>query len=193
MPVLFIAAADALGRWARAPARGAPARGAPAAGDHGQVAPAAPGRAVSLSRSARAGVARHGGALIAGATVTLALHFPVSGLWQPSTYHVDEAHLAAANAAMAVVPDGATVQATLDLVAPLAARTDTFWISTPNNPLTTYIVFDDVNSGYSAPIANVAGFIALLQPHGGYVQVFERDGVYVFRRGPAGAGTSRSG
>ena len=183
MPVLFIAAADTLGRWARAPAPG----------DHDPAAPGAPSRAVSLARSARAGLARHGGALIAGATVTLALHFPVSGLWQPSTYHVDEAHLAAANAAMAEVPDGATVQATLDLVAPLAARTDTFWISTPNNPLTQYIVFDDANSGYSAPIANVAAFIKMLQPHGDYVQVFERDGVYVYRRGPAGAGTSRRG
>jgi uncharacterized membrane protein len=173
MPVLFIAAADTFGRWERAPARGR--------------------RAVSLARSARAGLARRGGALIAGATVTLALHFPVSGLWRPSTYHLDEAHLAAADAAMAQVPDGATVQATLDLVAPLAARTDTFWISTPNNPLTQYVVFDDVDSGYSAPIANVAGFIAMLQPRGGYVQVFERDGVYVFRRGPAGAGVARGG
>ena len=31
-------------------------------------------------------------------------------------------------------------------------------------------------------IASVPAFIAMLYPHDGYVQVFERDGVYVFRR-----------
>ena len=120
--------------------------------------------------------------MMAAVTVALAFQFPVSGLWQGSTYRLD-AHVAAANAAMAVVPDGATVQTTLDLLASLAARTDTFWIGTPGNPLTQYVVFDDDDSGYSAPINNVPAFIAMLYPHDGYVQVFERDDVYVFRRG----------
>ncbi len=65
-----------------------------------------------------------------------------------STYKLD-AHVAAADAAMAVVPDGVTVQTTLDLLAPLAARTDTFWIGTAGNPVTQYIVFDGQDSGYS--------------------------------------------
>ena len=73
--------------------------------------------------------------MMAAAAVALAFQFPLSGLWQGSTYHLD-AHVAAADAAMAVVPDGATVQTNLDLLAPLAARTDTFWIGTPGNPLT---------------------------------------------------------
>jgi hypothetical protein len=84
---------------------------------------------------------------------------------------------------MAVVPDGATVQTNLDLLAPLAARTDAFWIGTPGNPATRYIVFDDVDTGYTAPITNVPAFIAMLYPHDGYIQVFQRDGVYVYRRG----------
>ena len=131
--------------------------------------------------------------MMAAATVALAFQFPVSGLWQASTYRLD-AHVAAANAAMAVVPDGVTVQTNLDLLAPLAARTDTFWIGTPGNPLTQYVVFDNDDSGYSAPITNVPAFIATLYPHDGYVQVFERDGVYVFRRGaPGPAGAPRLG
>ena len=81
------------------------------------------------------------------------------------------------------VPDGVTVQTNLDLLAPLAARTDTFWIGNPGNPLTQYVVFDNDDSGYSAPITNVPAFIAMLYPNDGYVQVFQRDGVYVFRRG----------
>jgi hypothetical protein len=138
--------------------------------------------AAGLTRAARSGLARHGGAMMATATVALAFQFPVSGLWQASTYRLD-AHVAAANAAMAVVPDGATVQTNLDLLASLAARTDTFWIGTPGNPLTQYVVFDNDDSGYSAPISNVPAFIEMLYPHDGYVQVFDRDGVYVFRRG----------
>ena len=71
---------------------------------------------------------------------------------------------------MAAVPDGATVQTNLDLLAPLAARTDTFWIGTPGNPLTQYVVFDSDDSGYSAPITNVPAFIATLYPNDGYSQ-----------------------
>ena len=83
---------------------------------------------------------------------------------------------------MAVVPDGATVQTNLDLLAPLAARTDTFWIGTAGNPLTQYVVFDNDDSGYSPGIKDVPAFIAAIYPHDGYVQIFERDHVYVFRR-----------
>jgi uncharacterized membrane protein len=221
MPVLFIAAVEAIGRWQRVSALTWPAAGDPGA------APGLRGRAARLARpvmaslvraspvlaspvlaslvraslgrasrvlaslgranrvlasQARAGLARHGGAMMATATVALAFQFPVSGLWQASTYRLG-AHVAAANAAMAVVPDGATVQTNLDLLASLAARTDTFWIGTPGNPLTQYVVFDNDDSGYSAPITNVAAFIEMLYPHDGYVQVFQRDGVYVFRRG----------
>ena len=120
--------------------------------------------------------------MMAAVAVALAFQFPLSSLWHASTYH-STAHVAAADAAMAVVPDGATVQTTLDLLAPLAARTDTFWIGNPGNPLTQYIVFDGDDSGYSPPISNVPAFIAMLYPHDGYVQVFARDGVYVYRRG----------
>jgi len=251
MPVLFIAAAEAIGRWRRAsalawpltahsagpggpagggpvaggpagggPVAGGPVAGGPVAGDtaagdtavgstaagstaaggpragrFGQGLPwpglTLPGleplrelafRGREVVRSARAGVARHGGAMMATAAVALAFQFPLSNLWHASTYRLD-AHVAAADAAMAVVPDGATVQATLDLLAPLAARTDTFWIGTAGNPVTQYIVFDGPDSGYSPQITNVPGFIAQLYPHDGYATVFARDGVYVFRHG----------
>jgi len=187
MPVLFIAAAEAIGRWQRGPARTRPAAGdqdaALSAWDRAAgLARAVRCRAAGLARTARDGLVGHGGAMMAAVTVTLAFQFPVSGLWQASTYRLD-AHVAAANAAMAVVPDGATVQTNLDLLASLAARTDTFWIGTPGNPLTQYVVFDNDDSGYSAPINNVPAFIAMLYPDDGYVQVFERDDVYVFRRG----------
>jgi hypothetical protein len=88
----------------------------------------------------------------------------------------------AADAAMAKVPDGATVQATLDLLASLGARTDTFWIGNSGNPRTEYIVFDGTDSNYSPAITNVPAFIAQLYPHHLYTQIFKSGDVYVFRR-----------
>jgi uncharacterized membrane protein len=177
MPILFIAAAEAIGRWRRSPALAWPWR-APAE----PAAPSRAGKVRDLIHSAQVGAVRHGGAMMAAIAVALAFQFPLSNLWHSSTYTLDP-HVAAADAAMAVVPDGATVQTTLDLLAPLAARTDTFWIGTKGNPLTQYIVFDGPDSGYSPAITNVPGFIAQLYPGDGYVAVFDRDGVYVFRRG----------
>ena len=170
MPILFIAAADGIRRWRRASALSWP-----------ELASGRSRSVRDVARAARSGIARHGAAMMAAVAVALAFQFPLSNLWRGSTYELN-AHVAAADAAMAVVPDGATVQTTLDLLAPLGARTDTFWIGNAGNPATQYIVFDGENSGYYPAIANVPQFIANLYPSDGYVQVFERDDVYVFRR-----------
>ena len=114
--------------------------------------------------------------------VALAFQFPLSRLWNGSTYQISP-RAAAADAAMAQVPDGATVQTTLDLLAPLAARTDTFWIGNAGNPVTQYVVFDGADSGYSPAPTDVPAFIRQLYPGDGYVEVFARDHVYVFRHG----------
>ena len=158
MPILFIGAAEVMARW----------RGLPAAGGRWALA--------------RTAAARHGAAMMAAITVALAFQFPVSNIWHASTYQMSPA-VAADNAAMAQVPDGATVQTTLGLLAPLSARTDTFWIGNPNNPATQYIVFDGRESGYSPVPTDVPAFIKQLFPRAGYVQVFVDDQVYVFRRG----------
>jgi hypothetical protein len=169
MPILFIAAVEVMARWRAAPSR---------------APDTAPGLAPppALWQSVRAGAARHGAAMMAAIAVALAFQFPLSNIWHAQTYQTGT-HVAAINAAMARVPDGATVQATLGLLAPLAARTDTFWTGNKGNPATQYIVFDSVESGYSPPPSDVPGFIKQLYPKAGYVPVFVSDGVYVFRRG----------
>jgi uncharacterized membrane protein len=177
MPILFIAAVEAIGRWRRAQALAWPSGVPPATGPLSLA-----GRFRDLLHLTQAAAVRHGGAVMAAVALALAFQFPLSDLWHGATYKLD-AHVAAADAAMAVVPDGATVQTTLDLLAPLAARTDTFWIGTTGNPLTQYVVFDGPDSGYSPAVTNVPNFIAQLYPGDGYVAVFDRDGVYVFRRG----------
>jgi uncharacterized membrane protein len=192
MPILFIAAVEALARWrAAVPGRRRPGplgslpggRGdrSGRAGVLGDGIGVVGARVGGLGVSLRDGLARHAAPMMAAVAVALAFQFPLSYLWQGSTYTTSP-HVAADNAAMAVVPDGATVQTTLGLLAPLAARTDTFWLGNAGNPLTEYLVFDGKNSGYSPAPANVPAFIAHLYPTAGYQQIFDRDDVYVFRR-----------
>jgi uncharacterized membrane protein len=170
MPVVFVAAVDALARIQRAMAADGP--GGPAGWASG-------GR--GLWRAAQAGARRYGAALMLAVTVPLALQFPVSQLWQAGSYRISP-HVTAAEQAMAQVPDGASVLTTLDLLAPLAARTDAFWLGNSGNPQAQYIVFDGLHSDYSPAPADVPAFIASLYPPHAYTEIFAAGDVYVFRR-----------
>jgi uncharacterized membrane protein len=174
MPVIFIAAIDALARIgatmdAQAGAAGSGGSGGWASGHCG------------LRRAALAGARRYGAAMMVAIAVPLAFQFPLNQLWNAQTYRISP-HVAAADAAMAQVPDGASVLTTLDLLAPLAARTDTYWLGNSGNPQTQYIVFDGPDSDYSPAIKNVPAFIASLYPPHTYRQIYVSGGVYVFRR-----------
>jgi uncharacterized membrane protein len=176
MPVLFVAAAEATGRLRGSPQDGAARGHAEAAGG---LAGAARGFAAA-TEAVRGAIAGSAGAMMAAIAVVIAFHFPLSQLWHSSTFRPDP-HAAAVRAALATVPDGVTVQSTLDVLAPLAARTDTFWMGTAGNPVTQYVVFDGANSGYSPAVTDVPAFIHALYPRDHYVQVFQRDDVYVFK------------
>jgi uncharacterized membrane protein len=161
MPIVFIAAIDGMARI----------RAARAAGE--------PGRLASL-------LERNGAPLMLGITAALAFQFPLSQLWSPLTYSLGP-HVAAARTAMARVPDGATVATDLDLLAPLAARTDTFWLGNSGNPATRYVVFDTASTDWQPPPRNVLGFVEGLMHGVRYRQIYVNDGVYVFiRSGPSG-------
>jgi uncharacterized membrane protein len=171
MPILFIAAIDALARIGAA---------MEADDARASVAGWASGR-LGLWRATLAGARRYGAAMMLAIAVALAFQFPLSKLWNAPTYRIGP-HVAAAEAAMAKVPDGATVLTTLDLLAPLAARTDTYWIGNRGNPETQYIVFDGLDSDYSPAIKNVPAFIAGLYPAHAYTLIYSSGDVYVFRR-----------
>jgi uncharacterized membrane protein len=163
MPIVFIAAIDGMARI----------RAARSAGE--------PGRLSSL-------LERNGAPLMLGVAAALAFQFPLSQLWSPQTYSLGP-HVAAARAAMARVPDGATVATDLDLLAPLAARTDTFWLGNGDkNPATRYVVFDTASTDWQPPPANVRSFVeSLWHDKVSYRQIYVNDGVYVFiRSGPGG-------
>jgi uncharacterized membrane protein len=164
MPIVFIAAIDGMARI----------RAVRAAG--GLREPGRLGRALE----------RHGAAAMLAIAAALAFQFPLSELWTPQTYTIGP-HVAAARAAMARVPDGATVATDLDLLAPLAARTDAFWLGNyATNPATRYVVFDTQSTDWQPPPANVLSFVESLNHGVRYRQVYASDGVYVFiRPGPA--------
>jgi uncharacterized membrane protein len=163
MPIVFLAAIDGMARI----------RAARAAGE--------PGRLSSL-------LERNGAPLMLGIAAALAFQFPLSQLWTPQTYSLGP-HVAAARAAMARVPNGATVATDLDLLAPLAARTDTFWLGNGDNPATKYVVFDTASTDWPATTwspAYILNFVENnLMHHVRYRQIYVNDGVYVFvRSGP---------
>jgi uncharacterized membrane protein len=167
MPIVFIAAIDGIARIRAASADRAAVGG--------------PSRQAVL-------LANSGAPLMLGIAAALAFQFPLSQLWTPQTYSIDQ-HVAAARAAMARVPDGATVATDLDLLAPLAARTDTFWLGNfATNPPTKYIVFDTASTDWQPPPSNVLSFVEGLNHGVRYRQIYVNDGVYVFIRSGAPAG-----
>ena len=84
---------------------------------------------------------------------------------------------------MARVPDGASVSTDLDLLAPLAARTDTYWLGLfGTNPAAEYVVFDTQSTDWQPPPGNVLQFVESISHNTAYQQIYINDGVYVFRR-----------
>jgi uncharacterized membrane protein len=153
MPIVFLAAIDALAR----------------------------ARARSDRRWVSVAATRAAPALMVGLAVLIAPKFPLRDVWQPGTYQIG-LHVQAEDAALARVPPDTTVEATLTMIAPLAARDDTYWIGTSGNPAPAWIVFDESDSGWSPAPSNPLAFVE--QRHGGaaYRQVFVDNDVYVFRR-----------
>jgi uncharacterized membrane protein len=179
MPILFLAAVDAIARIRARRSR--PAATAVTAVTAVTETGAAAGQRGSWYATVLTEIDRHGAAAMLAVAAALIFQFPVGSLLTPATYRISP-HVADANAAMAKVPDGATVTTTLDLLAPLAARTDTFWIGNSGNPATEYIVFDGTDSGYSPEPANVPALVASQHPGISYKVIYDTGGVYVFRR-----------
>ncbi len=187
MPIVFIAAIDAMARI-RARERGEAGQsawpGEPAAASSAGLA--RPRLVAGLETAAE----RYGAAAMIAICAALAFQFPLSSLWTPATYSLGP-HVAAENTAMALVPDGASVSTDLDLLAPLASRTDTYWLGNASvNPATRYVVFDTQSTDCTAweaiclspRPATVLTFVESLTHHAHYEQIYDSNGVFVFRR-----------
>jgi len=113
--------------------------------------------------------------------VALAWQFPLRNVWHPQTYQISP-HVRGEDAALARVPAATTVEATLTLLAPLAARDDTYWIGNAGDPAPRYIVFDELGSGWNPPPGNPLTFVDQRHPGASYRQIYVNNFVYVFRR-----------
>jgi hypothetical protein len=113
--------------------------------------------------------------------VVTAWPFPLSNLWHARTYQISP-HVQGEDAAMARVPGGTTVETTLGMLAPLAARDDTYWIGNGGNPAPRYIVFDELDSGWNPPPSDPLTFVEQRHPGAIYRQIYVNNFVYVFRR-----------
>ena len=113
--------------------------------------------------------------------VALAAQFPLRNLWLPQTYQISP-HVRGEDAAVARVPAGTTVEGTLTVLAPLAARDATYWIGNPGNPAPRYIVFDELDSGWNPSPSNPLTFVDQRHPGATYRQIYVNNFVYVFRR-----------
>jgi uncharacterized membrane protein len=120
-------------------------------------------------------------ALMLGIAVVTAWPFPLSDLWHAQTYQISP-HVRGEDAALARVPAGTTVEATLAMLAPLAARDDTYWIGVAGNPAPRYVVFDDLDSGWNPPPSDPLTFVEQRHPGVTYREIYENNFVYVFRR-----------
>lgn len=201
VPILFVAAVDALALIAAARQRdgtvptaetvtSAEAGASAEAGTFAETGASAQAGGASWAdwasgargwwKATMAGAERYGAAMMAAIAIPLAFQFPLNGLWHADTYTISP-RVAQADAAMAKVPDGATVLTTLDLLASLAARTDTYWIGNARNPDTEYIVFDGQDSDYSPSITDVPAFVAGMYPRGTYTVIFSAGPFYVFK------------
>ena len=192
MPIVFLAAVDGMARFRASSQRRAllargddppepPAGLRPGSFVTGPGPVAARRRGPSRLPAPGEAVARYGAAVMVVIAGWLAFRFPLEELWSAQTYDISS-HVSAEDAAMARVPDGVTVESTLAMLAPLAARDDTYWIGIYPNPAPDYVVFDEDNSGWSPPPANVLAFIEQRHPGWSYLRVFADDGVDVFRR-----------
>jgi uncharacterized membrane protein len=166
MPVLFVAAADGIIR-ARA------ARELPA------------GAAVlrRWARGVSGAMSRHGAVAMLAVSLALVQQFPFNQLFDPNTFTFD-ARTQALSHAMSLVPDGVTVETTINMLAPLSARDDAFWVGNPAAPTAPeYVVFDQVVSGFSPAISDVPGFEQQRHPGTTYKVVYQDGfGIYVLRK-----------
>lgn len=167
MPVLFIAAIDAIDRARRAE---------PFPED------AAPGRRLLWSRHVSRAMGRHGAVAMMAASVAMLPQFAFGQFFNPSTFTFD-ARTSELRHAVAVVPDDVTVEGTMNVLAPLAAKDDTYWIGNGGNPAVQYVVLDSVVSGFSGTISDPVQFVESRHPGVSYHVVWsDTMGIYVLEK-----------
>ncbi|MFG2620581.1 DUF2079 domain-containing protein [Streptomyces sp. NPDC048507] len=118
------------------------------------------------------------GALLAAALALSATSLPTARLGEAATYR-EPARVAAVEALLARIPDGADVEADNGVLTRLTSRCRVFWIGNTQGVLPAYLVFDN-STGWAGedPVA----YAAQLHPGSRFVPVGAAGGVVLLRR-----------
>lgn len=125
---------------------------------------------------------RHGAVAMLAVSAALVPQFAFNQFFNPDTFTFD-ARTGELSRAVSLVPANVTVEATINVLAPLAAKDDAYWIGNGGNPPVQYVVLDTVVSGFSGTISDPVAFVE--QRHAGtkYKVVWsDAFGIYVLQR-----------
>ncbi len=112
----------------------------------------------------------------------LCTRYPFRGLVDPATYQPNP-RAKAADRVLSEIPDEATVETDLGLIAKLTNRTRVFWISNSAPVVPQFVLIDD-HAGWNPPLPDPVKYAESLHPGTTYVLVRDDDGYALMRRGP---------
>ncbi|MFD4372760.1 DUF2079 domain-containing protein [Streptomyces sp. NPDC058486] len=136
----------------------------------------------AVRTSPRAWLAAYGKVAVAVSTavaLTLAANLPLRELLKSETYRTD-ARAEQARAAVAAVPEGATVEADVPLLAHLTADHRVFWVGTSKGVTPDYLALD--LRGWSGQTSDPAVTASQLHPEAAYEIVHRSEGFAVLKR-----------
>ncbi|MGW6536064.1 DUF2079 domain-containing protein [Streptomyces sp. NPDC055051] len=136
----------------------------------------------TVRTSSRPWLAAYGKVAVAAATavgLTLAANLPLRELLKSETYAAD-ARADQARAAVAAVPEGASVEADVPLLAHLTADHKVYWIGTAKGATPDYLALD--LRGWSGQTSDPAVTASQLHPEAAYEIVHRSDGFAVLKK-----------
>jgi uncharacterized membrane protein len=179
MPVLAVAAIDAIERARHAE----PLLDAAPEDEEDDQAAAVPAPwwrrwAYAVSQS----IGRHGAVAMLAASAAMVPQFAFNQFFSPDTFTFD-ARTSELRHAASIVPSGVSVEATINVLAPLSAKDDAYWIGNGGNPAVQYVVLDTVVSGFSGTISDPVSFVEQRHPGATYRVIWsDTYGIYVLER-----------
>lgn len=124
--------------------------------------------------------AEHVPTLAAAVGMVLVLQFPLHNLFQAGTYQPNRANVAAAQAAIATMPRGATVETNMGLITHLVTDYHVYWFDSIGAQVAPdYVLIDSHTVHDKAPVADYANH---QHPGHHYRQIYDTAGYQVAKR-----------
>lgn len=143
--------------------------------------PSAPGTIRRWGAGISGAMGRHGAVAMLAASLAMVPQFAFNQFFDPNTFTFD-ARTDALRQAESMVPSGVTVEATINVLAPLAARDDAYWVGN-SNPAPQYVVLDAVVSGFPGTISDPVQWVDGRHSGSSYEIIWSNPyGIYVLKQ-----------